>query len=69
MITRFLCKREWPKEKAHNVERDIWACGEPRHCHQYTNTAAATRLLHQGRGQLYLTDPAEYRRELASRRL
>lgn len=63
MITCFLCNRQWPKEKARHVERDHWACGEPRHCHQYTNSAAATKLLHQRRGPLYRTDPAAYRVE------
>lgn len=45
MITCFLCRRAWPKDKSHHVERDYWVCGAPRFCHQYTNTAAAYRLL------------------------
>lgn len=69
MITCFLCNRQWPKSKAVHVERNHWACGEPRHCHEYTQSVAAQRILREGRGPLYLTDPAAYRAEQAARRL
>lgn len=69
MITCFLCQREWPKDKAHHVERGYWACGEPRHCHEYVMSAAAQTILRSNKPPRYKTDPGGYQFELNARRL
>lgn len=52
MIICFLCRRQCPQTKAVNVERNHWACGEPRHCHEYAQCAAAQRILTADRPRL-----------------